>query len=522
MDFMKGSCGFKERKLNMKYTVIKPNAYYDSVTLMLFSSKLNGVDGVIEAAVMMGTNHNKELMLNSGLLTKEESTSITSNDLVIGIKAKDQTSLDIAVKVLNDQFEAKSKVSQQEQNVRVKSVEQAVETIDDLNFAVVSVPGRFAKSEVLKCLNNDLHVLLFSDNVSIEDEIELKNLAVEKGLLMMGPDCGTAIINGVALGFANVVRRGNIGLTAASGTGLQEVSVIIDHLGGGISQALGTGGRDLKASIGGKMMLLTLEALAADPETEVIGIISKPPAAEVMKKVLEKIETIEKPVVVCFLGGEASLLTNSKAYGAHTLEEAAQLLVKLSLKQKPKGDVVLPLNTQLITKTKSGIKGRYVRGLYTGGTLAYEALLILHKKLGGLYSNIATDKKYVLENPETSKENTILDMGEDYFTDGKPHPMIDPSLRTERIVKEALDNQTGVILLDCVIGYGSHENPSESIIKAVQKVKQFRQDLVFVASVTGTEKDPQIKSKQVTALTQAGVIVFETNAQASRFVAEIL
>lgn len=506
----------------MKYTTIKQNAYYDSVTLMLFSSKLNSVEGVIEAAVMMGTNHNKDLMVNSGLISQVEAVNVTSNDLIIGIKAKDQPSLDLAIQTLNDQFEAKSKASQQEQNLRVKSIEQAVETINDLNFAVVSVPGRFAKSEVLKCLNKDLHVLLFSDNVTVEDEIELKNLAVEKGLLMMGPDCGTAIINGVALGFANVIRRGNIGLTAASGTGLQEVTVIIDQLGGGISQALGTGGRDLKAAIGGKMMLLTLDALEADPETEVIGIISKPPAPEVMQKVLNRIESIQKPVVVCFLGGDAGLLKHSKAYAAYNLEEAAQLLVKLANKQKPNHEIVLPIDQFLIEKTIKKATGKYVRGLYTGGTLAYEALLILKTKLGGIYSNIATDKKFELINPETSKENTILDMGEDYFTDGKPHPMIDPSLRTERIVKEATDLQTRVILLDCVLGYGSHENPSNSIVKAIEKVKKFRQDIIFVASVTGTEKDPQVKSKQVIALKEAGVLVFDTNAQASRFVVALL
>lgn len=506
----------------MKYTVIKQNAYFDSVTLMLFSSKLNTTEGVTEAAVMMGTNHNKDLMISSGLLTKEKSGAITSNDLIIGIKAENQVSLDRAIAFLNEQFEAKTKKSTQDQSVKVNTIEQAVDTVSDLNFAVVSIPGRFAKNEVLKCLNNNLHVLLFSDNVSIEEEIQLKDVAVEKGLLMMGPDCGTAIINGVALGFANVVNRGNIGLTAASGTGLQEVTVVIDKLGGGISQALGTGGRDLKAAVGGKMMLLTLDALEADDATDVIGIISKPPAPEVMKKILERIETIEKPVVVCFLGGDSSLFKNSKTYAASTLEEAAYLLVRLSQKQKPSGNLVPVVDYKLVEKYKTQVKETYVRGLFTGGTLAYEALLILKNSLPSIYSNIATDKKYLLENPEVSNKNTILDMGEDYFTDGKPHPMIDPSLRADRIVKEARDAKTGVILLDCVLGYGSHDNPSESIVKAVQKVKTFRQDLVFVASVTGTEKDPQKKSTQVAALSQAGVLVFDTNAQASRFIASLV
>lgn len=509
----------------MIHNVIKPNTYFDSVTLMLFSSKLNSVNGIEQAAVMMGTNHNKELMINSGVLTKAQADKAGSNDLIIGIKAASQTIIDQAIKVLNEQFENKTKTSSNGAEIKVKTVEAAAKAVTDLNFAVVSLPGRFAKAEAMKCLQNNMHVLLFSDNVSLEDEIELKDYAVKNELLMMGPDCGTAIVNGVALGFANVVRRGNIGLVAASGTGLQEVTVIIDKLGGGISQALGTGGRDLKIGVGGKMMLSALDALNADPATEVIGIISKPPAPEVMLKILEKVNKFKKPVVACFLGGNKTSLGKTKVYSADNLEQTANALVALSNSHEIPKNSLLKTNTEsLLNSLKlKQVKGKYVRGVYTGGTLAYESMLILSSKLSGVYSNIATDKKYNLENPQISKENTVVDMGEDFFTDGQPHPMIDPKQRTLRIISDAKDKDTAVILFDCVLGYGSHDNPAESIVKAIKEVKNNRGDsIVFVGSVTGTDRDPQNRINQEKILTESGAIILPTNAQAAEFVVTLV
>lgn len=508
----------------MVHNVIKKNSYFDSVTLMLFSSKLNDVEGVKQAAVMMGTDHNKSLMVSSGVLAESQLKDISANDLVIGVVADDQTIIDQAIAVLEAQFDQKKDPSSKGGNKRVKHLDAAVKEIPDLNLSVISLPGRYAKNEALRCLNKDIHVMLFSDNISVEEEVELKTLAVEKGLLMMGPDCGTAIINGVALGFANVVRRGNIGLSAASGTGLQEVTVIIDKLGGGISQALGTGGRDLKAAVGGKMMLLTLDALAHDDQTEVIGLVSKPPSPSVMNAIVEKASTIQKPIVACFLGGDLSVFEGTNILGVATLEEAAHALVKVSQKQAYEGlsDSPLAQNTQRLLEAVPATQGQYIRALYTGGTLAYESLLILKDSLGSVYSNISLDPTYAIEDPETSKEHTVLDMGEDYFTNGKPHPMIDPEGRAKRIIKEALDPQTSVVLLDCVLGYGSHENPAASIVKAVKEASSVRQDIVFVASVTGTQGDPQGLQKTETDLTNAGVIVLPTNAQAATFALNVL
>lgn len=508
----------------MIYNVIKENMYFDSVTLMLFSSKLNSIEGVNQAAVMMGTDHNKKLMLNAGTLDENYYNKITANDLVIGINADSQAAIDKAIAVLDEQFENKQASSNQSSTLRVKNIDAAVKELPGLNIGVISIPGRFAKAEAMKLLKKGIHVMLFSDNVTIEEELELKTYAEEHGLLMMGPDCGTAIINGVALGFANVVRRGNIGLTAASGTGLQEVSVIIDKLGGGISQALGTGGRDLKQAIGGKMMLATLEALANDPQTEVIGLISKPPAESVMKKIIEKAKTIEKPIVACFLGGDLSIFEGTNIIGASTLEAAAHELVKLAnqteLNLAEQLEIVAEYEAKLESLPKTNAP--YIRALYTGGTLAYETLLIFNQEIKDVYSNISIDSKYQLTDPEVSQGHTVLDMGEDYFTDGKPHPMIDPDARGQRIVVDGKNPETGIILFDCVLGYGSNEAPEVSLLKAIRKVKESRTDIVFIGSVTGTNKDPQGLDRIEKALRDEGVFVLPTNAEAARFACKVL
>lgn len=508
----------------MIYNVIKKNQYFDSVTLMLFSSKLSGVEGILNAAVMMGTDHNKQLMVDSKTLDPKHLDDITANDLIIGIYAETQEAIDEALLVLDAQFENKGSDADSSSLKRAKNLDLAIKENPNSNIAVISIPGRFARAEAMKALKKGLHVMLFSDNVSLKDEIALKEYARDNGLLMMGPDCGTAIINGVALGFSNVIRKGNVGLTAASGTGLQEVSVILDKLGGGISQALGTGGRDLSSEVGGITMLETLDALASDKDTEVIGIISKPPAADVMAKIIEKAKTIKKPIVACFLGGSLDVFEGTNIYGVETLEEAAYALYKLGNKEEvdkvEESDLYVDTKGYLSEVKSSDAK--YLRGLYSGGTLAFESLLYLDKKLNGVYSNIALEEKYVLDNPTTSKEHTVLDMGEDFFTDGSPHPMIDPDQRSKRIVSEGLNKETSVILMDCVLGYGSSDYQSEAISNAVLKVKEQRDDVVFVASITGTKSDPQSFDLAEQRLKDAGVYVLPTNAQAAKFAYEVL
>ena len=511
------------------FTDVKPNTYFDSVTLMLLSSKLSAIDGVLEAGVMMGTNHNKALMIASGILSEEKAASVSPNDLIIGISANSQQAIDKAIQAFNEQLESKTKNAEIEGSLRVKTIDSAVKKLGDPNFAVVSLPGRYAKTQVMKLMKNGMHVLLFSDNVSLEEEIELKSYAVENNLLMMGPDCGTAIINGTALGFANVVRRGNIGLVAASGTGLQEVTCVIDHLGAGVSQALGTGGRDLKAAVGGKMMLSGLNALGKDPGTTVIGLISKPPDESVTSKILDAIQKTGKQAVVCFLGASKEQPTVKGVTFAYTLEDAAGFLVDINQGRQPKERIFSVPDAEIdnIVKTeqsKLNQNQKYARGLYSGGTLCYEGLLLLQREGFEIYSNIATDKKYELPDVEKSLNHTLIDMGEDYFTDGVPHPMIDFRLRSERLKKEAQDPEVGVILLDCVLGYGSHEDPAGALVETIRQAKAQNSGLyiTYIASVCGTEADPQSLSRQAAKLREAGVVVMPTNAQAVRLAAKII
>ncbi len=505
------------------YNEIKENAYHDSVTLMVISSKIAGIKGVKNAAVMMGTDHNKELMKNSGLLLPEYQ-DVASSDMIIGILAEDQEAIDKALETIEDELSNK-KTAVDSGEIRVKTLDAAIKRLPGLNFTVISVPGKYAKNEAMKALNNGLHVLLFSDNVSLEEENELKEKAIEEGLLMMGPDCGTTIINGTALGFANDVSRGNIGMVAAAGTGLQEVTCLVDRLGGGVSQALGTGGRDLSNEIGGKTMLQSLKALAQDSDTEVIVLISKPPSEKVMEKVLATVKGIEKPVVTCFLGGDTALVKDSGATPAESLEDAATAAVSISKGESPeKRAFTIPANQirKTVEEETKKLKDtqKYVRGLYSGGTLCYEGMLIMEKVIGDIYSNVPLEEKLELKDLEESLEDTFLDMGEDYFTDGLPHPMIDTRLRFERIKKEGQDPQVGVILLDVVLGYGCHEDPAGALLPAIIEAKETAAKdgryLSVIASICGTDRDPQGREDQEKKLKDAGVIVMPSNAQAAR------
>ncbi|MDO4302582.1 MAG: acyl-CoA synthetase FdrA [Bacillota bacterium] len=512
----------------MRYFEIQKNVYYDSVTLMLLSSEINKLNGIAQAAVMMGTAHNIQLMTDAGLLTAQDGSNITPNDLIIGMIGQDEPVLDNAKQVLKEFFENKKSASENDEKIHVSSLDGAVTEMPDANIAVISVPGRYAAREAMKALKKNLHVLLFSDNVSLEEEISLKEYAAGHGLLMMGPDCGTAVINGIALGFANVVRRGSIGIAAASGTGLQELTCLIHRLGGGISQGLGTGGRDLKAAVGGRMMLLELQALAQDADTKVIGIISKPGDETVMRRIIEYCNQIAKPVAACFMGPKKDM-DYGKILLTDTIEELGKALTALE-KGMDERAATERMRQIRDTKTFSGEQAghlkpeqKYIRALYSGGTLAYEALLLMEPKLKQVYSNISTHKEYLLENPEESKCHTILDMGEDYFTNGMPHPMIDMRLRSQRMRREAKDRNTGIFLLDCVLGFGCHEDPAAELVRMIDETRKENPDrhYIFIASVCGTDDDLQCRISQVRALKAAGVLVMDSNAEAVRLALEI-
>lgn len=499
--------------------VVRRNTYYDSVTLMLLSSRLTSIPGVNNAAVMMGSEMNKTLMKESGLLL-EEGHQAGANDMVIAVVAQDEAVFQRVYEEIDIFLKNKDESNKSSEEAPVFDVETAVSMLPGANLAIISVPGQYAKYEALKALRNDLHVFLFSDNVSVEDEIELKDFAIERGLLMMGPDCGTAIINNRAVGFANVVAKGNIGIVAAAGTGLQEVASLVSRQGLGISQALGTGGRDLKDAVGGRMMLQCLQALAIDDSTEVIVLVSKPPSQSVAEKVISKAKVVGKPVVICFLGQKINI-DHDGIFVAATLEEAAKVAVSLQGKENvcmseaPDLESIAERETQKMAPVQ-----RYLRGNFSGGTLCYEALLVCREKLGETYSNAPLDPAFKLSDSSKSMNHTCIDLGEDEFTRGRPHPMIEPALRGERILQEGNDPETAVLLLDIVLGYGSHLDPAGVLAPSIREAKETAAKegrfLSVIASVCGTQEDPQNYKEQIQKLENAGVVVVPSNAQAAR------
>lgn len=507
-------------------TLIKKSEYHDSVTLMLAARELSALPGIGDAAVVMGTEANKGLLQNAGLLTPEVETA-TPNDLVIAVNGPPEL-LEKALVEAEKILQVKHTPAGDMAEFQPKTLRGAVKANPSVNLAVISVSGQYAAAEAWDALHQGLHVLLFSDNVSLEDEITLKRYAVQHGLLLMGPGAGTAIINGVGLGFANAVPRGPVGLVSAAGTGLQEVSTLLAKRGIGTSQAIGTGGRDLKEEVGGLMMLAGLQALQQDEDTRLIVLISKPPAERVVQKVVGQAAVSPKPTVICFLGGQqpASLSLPQNIYYARTLEEAANQASSILTGQpiaSTSGEPPL-LRSDDFSRSSTG---RCVRGLFSGGTLCYETQVIWRDLLAEpVFSNAPLEKVNQLKDSIHSQGHSAIDLGEEEFTVGRPHPMIDNDLRIRRLLQEASDPATAVIMLDVVIGYGAHPDPASelapAIRQAIQKAGQGGRTLAVVASVTGTEADPQCVSRQVQALEAVGVKVCESNAAAARLAARLV
>jgi len=499
---------------------IKRGAYFDSVTLMNISKKITGMEGVINAAVVMGTKENRALLASAGLLTSEFKNA-NDTDLLISVKTEnEQLARDVFDSVDQHLEKVRTKVKTNDDYLP-KSIDSALKIVPDANLALVSVAGQYACVEAMKALENGLHVMLFSDNVPLVKEIELKRIGREKGLLVMGPDCGTAIINGVPLGFANVVSRGNIGIVAASGTGLQEVSSIISNEGSGISQAIGTGGRDVKKDVGGIMFIEALKALADDKGTKVILLISKPPDREVLQRINVEIDGIDKPVVSLFLG------IDPKGSGhISTLEEAALTAVAISKDRKPdefnkrlqsRDSEIRQLARQEAQKRQK--EQMYLRGLFSGGTFCAEAQIIFGNMISDVYSNVPAGKSIKLDDPLKSQMNTVIDLGEDEFTVGRPHPMIDYSLRNNRIRQELENPQMAVLLLDVVLGYGSNPDPVSELSNVIRNACS---SVSVICSITGTDKDPQNRRQVEMILKSLGAIVMPTNAAACKLAGFII
>lgn len=493
----------------MLYTVIKKNSYQDSINLMLLTNSINTLPGVTKCSIMMGTDANKDIFRNSGLITPEVEGAAPS-DMVIVVETSDEK---VVEKVLSetDSFLNDLAVKKKKNSIEsVSSLEAALEEMPDANVALFSIPGEYAAIEMEKALDMGLNVFSFTDNVSLEDEVRLKKKAHEKGLLMMGPDCGTGIISSIPIAFTNVVRPGNIGIVGASGTGIQEVTTIIDRLGGGVVHAIGTGGRDLSEEVNAITVRDAILGLEHHDPTDVIVVISKPPAKKVRDEIVELLHSLSKPVVAIFLG-EKPDHHEGNVYLAHTLEETARIAVDLANGKAVKPNYLEEINYEVKNPLPSE---KTVKGLYSGGTLAAEAGMMISEalELGGL-----TKKEgYILK----SNGYEVIDLGDDIYTQGKPHPMIDPEVRIRKIKEYAEDENTGVILLDCVLGYGSHPDMagalSGAIKEAIETAKSKGRELYFVATVCGTEHDPQSYEASVKTLRSCGVIVEDSNAKAVR------
>jgi len=495
------------------FNFVRKSYYRDSVTLMRLSRDMEAVAGVSAAAAMMGTPHNRALLEQAGLLARDGAAAEPA-DLIIAVVADSAAAADAARNAAEHALVASKPPAPTATSAAPRTLGSALKLLPDANVALISVPGAYAGAEALKALRAGLHVMLFSDNVPIETEIECKRVALERGRLMMGPDCGTAILDGVPLGFANALPRGRIGLAAASGTGLQEVTCTLARAGEGVSQAIGVGGRDLSDEIGGVMMLRALELLAADAETRVVCVVGKPAGARVAPRLAEALAKVSKPCVVWLPAAPGpSTIRGHNVHVAATLEDAGRAAVALARGTTPTATEYAESAADIERVVGDAARRlapgqRYVRGLYAGGTLAYEAAGLLAQSLG----------EVALTGDGAG--HRVVDLGADVFTLGRPHPMIDGGVRREWIDKEGRDAGTAVLLLDVVLGYGAHPDPAGEVLPAVRALRE-RRPMAVVGSVCGTDADPQSRAVQVERLRGAGVVVMESNAQAARLAAAI-
>ncbi|MFT7584243.1 MAG: FdrA protein [Cellvibrionaceae bacterium] len=474
---------------------IRAGTYFDSVVLMQLQKSLVGLDGVEDAGVVMATPANKEVLTSTGFSL--DGISVSPDDMLIVVKAADDATAADAISQVDALLKA-NRTGGGTGDFRPKSLNAANELRPDSNWVLVSVPGKYAAGVVHEALDLGKHVFLYSDNVSMKEEAELKQKGRDKGLLVMGPDCGTAIINGVGLGFANKVNAGNIGIVAASGTGAQAASVGIHSRGGGVSQVIGTGGRDLKSDVGGITFMQGLQLLANDDATDVIVLISKPPSTELASKIIGVARGCGKPVVINFIGLAVPVREMGNLIFATSLDEAAKLATKFaSGKWK-------------VTNVQSSPLTGFVRGLFSGGTLAYETVLGMQLSFAPLFSNVAIRPEQKIADVNKSVAHTIIDMGEDEFTQGRLHPMMDNDLRLRRFRQEAADPETGLILLDVVLGEGSHVDPVSEIGPLIAEAKGKRPELEVVCLVVASADDLQDTAAQITALKAAGAVVYRT------------
>ena len=487
---------------------VRPEHYVDSVLLMAATRIMLGSAGVEWATAVMGTPANVETLVGEGF-EGGDLRGAGANDLVFAVRAGSEAEGETALEAGGAALSERPSGPRGEER-RPTSLEEAAAALPGANVALVSVPGPYAAMEAHRALSAGFHVLLFSDNVPIEDEVEMKTRAVDLGLLMMGPGAGTASLGGIGLGFANAVRRGPAGVIAAAGTGGQEAMTLLHRWGTGVSQVIGVGGRDLSEPVGGCMTRLAVRALVDDPATEVLLIVSKPPSPAVARSLIEELGA--KPAVIALLGLEGDVPAGPGVRVERTLEGA--VLATLDGLGLPPPDLTAGLESAV-----AGAMGRLpsertaVRGLFSGGTLCYESMVVLSARLGPVHSNTPLRDGWGLPAPPGA--HACLDMGEEEYTRGRPHPMIDPEARSEEIVRQGTDPATAVLLIDVVLGYGSHPDPASKLAPACSEVTASPAGPAVVAYALGTDGDPQGLEDQRRRLEEAGCILAPTAARAA-------
>ncbi len=546
------------------FATIQPNLYKDSVALMRVAQRLLALPDVVNATLQMGNPANKEILAEAGLLS-DAVKGAGPSDIMVVVQARSAAAGTAAMAEARAQLAghagqagsaaqhghgggaaddaAHAPIPAHCARMGLAQMEAALSALPPTarsqpgsagssvgalhtHIAQISVPGAYAGAEALKALQLGLNVFLFSDNVSLDHEVAIKREAAKRGLLVMGPDCGTALIGGVPLGFANKVRRGGIGVVAASGTGAQEFSTQVHRMGGGISHIIGTGGRDVCAEVGGASMLQGIALLARDAATTVIALISKPPAEGVAQQLLAALQAAGKPAVVLFLGSDVRAPRGAKpaVRVVQTLVDAAAAAMQLArVRPQPAPAYALPRKPRF-AKTQ-----KYLRALYSGGTYAAEAQLLWARAGLRVWSNapikptmtnLPIQPTLELPNPrQASREHTALDLGDDAFTVGRPHPMIDQAARIDRLAQEAADPSVRVIVLDVVIGWGAHADPAAelapAIVHARRSAAQAGRHLAVIGFVCGTELDPQRLAAQEATLRAAGMVLAGNSANAA-------
>jgi FdrA protein len=555
---------------------VRRGTYHDSVTLMQVSRQAEDLPGVQAAAAVAATPVNLELLARQGFAV--DPAGLGPSDLVLCVRAADDEAADQAMAQVDTLLAGAGRVGAGGGSgpdggpaALPRSLRAATRHDPDLNLAVLSVPGRHLHYEIAEALQAGLHVFCFSDGLDPATEVACKQVAAERGLLLMGPDCGTAILDGVGLGFANAVRPGPVGVVGASGTGIQEVTCLLDAAGVGISHAIGVGGRDLSPEVGGIMTLRALDLLAADAATERLVVISKPPDPQVARRVADAAATTGKPVILAFPGMTEPPPLPRRVGFAGSLEAAATWAIgsagvgspaegatvpgpsapsprvasppvphlpppsprvtgrtepHLPVPGPPEGerspaaDAVVPVVHSPPTDPPTGppaITPGAIRGLFSGGTLCYEAMAVVAGVVGRVASNIPLRPDWRLPDPNRSEGHTFVDFGDDAMTEGRAHPMIDPGLRNERFRREAADPETGVVLLDVVLGYGAHPDPAGELAPLVERALADRRGgLSVVVSLCGAAGDPQGLDGQAATLRAAGALVTRSSAQAAR------